>query len=289
MKIPLQEIRSEYEGFARLIEIDAKMKRSFAQKIEIDMEQVSWFDANMCAPFGAILYAVSRRLNTVALSNISSSVEKILSKNRFLSHYGREIKPDTYGTTIEYKRFEPKDNRYFNSYIEKYLIGKGIPQMTPGLLKKFRESIFEIFSNAVIHSDTKQGIFSCGQFFPGKHRLDFSIADLGIGIRQNVKKKVGVDLKAEQAIVWALEGQNTTKTGSIPGGLGLKLLRDFILMNEGRIQIISDMGYWELSGKKEDTKAFSQPFPGTIVNIEINTRDKKSYCLASEMRPEDIF
>lgn len=289
MKISLQEIRSEYEGFARLIHLNAQLQGVFAQQVEIDMKQVGWFDANMCAPLGAILYKVSRKLNTVILSNISDRVEKILSKNRFLSHYGREIKPDIYRTTIEYKRFEPKDNRYFSSYIEKYLVGKGIPQMTPGLLKKFRESIFEIFSNAVIHSDTQLGIFSCGQFFPGKHRLDFSIADLGIGIQKNVKRNVGLTLTAEQAIIWALEGQNTTKTGSIPGGLGLKLLRDFILMNAGRIQIISDTGYWELSGKTESTKAFSQPFPGTIVNIEINTQDTKSYCLASEMRPEDIF
>lgn len=289
MKMFLKDIRSDYEGFSQLIHIFSEMKKTVAQNIEIEMKDVHWFEANMCAPLGAILYKVSRKLNTVILANISSDVEKILSKNGFLSNYGHETKPDTYRTTIEYKRFEPKDDRYFSSYIEKHLIGKGIPAMSTGLLKKFRESIFEIFSNSVIHSDTKLGIFSCGQYFPKNYRLDFSIADLGMGIQHNVKQKKGLDYTAEQAIKWALEGKNTTKTGSIPGGLGLKLLREFIELNRGRIQIVSDKGYWEFSGGKVSTNNFSEPFPGTVVNIEINTSDTSSYCLTSEIKPEDVF
>jgi len=121
------------------------------------------------------------------------------------------------------------------------------------------------------------------------NRLDFSVTDLGIGIRQNVNEYTGQTLTAEQAINWAMEGNNTTKVGQIPGGLGLKLLREFIIMNQGRIQIVSDKGYWELSGGKASTRSFLNPFPGTTVNIEINTADTNSYCLSSEIRPEDVF
>ena len=67
------------------------------------------------------------------------------------------------------------------------------------------------------------------------------------------------------------------------------MLREFIVKNEGRIQIVSEKGYWELSEGKVKTRAFSEPFPGTIVNIEINTADAKSYRLVSEIRSEDIF
>jgi hypothetical protein len=289
MKVVFQNIRSEYEGFSSLIQLHAQIGDASGQKIDIEMNQCDWIDANMCAPLGAILYKASRKLNTVTLSNIPAGVKKVLLKNGFLSHYGQEMITDTYGTTVEYKRFEPKDNRYFSDYIEKRLIGKGIPQMSLELLKKFRESIFEIFSNAVTHAETKQGIFSCGQFFPKKHRFDFSIADMGIGIRKNVHQEARLDLSAEDAIVWAMAGRNTTKKRGIPGGLGLKLLQDFIRMNHGRIQIVSDRGYWELSGGKALIKTFPHPFPGTVVNIEINTGDTSSYCLTSEMRSEDIF
>ena len=30
-------------------------------------------------------------------------------------------------------------------------------------------------------------------------------------------------------------------------------------------------------------------FPGTCINIEINTEDTSSYCLKSELKSEDIF
>ena len=226
------------------------------------MSGATWFDANMCAPFGALLYKTSHGLNTVKLVNLQPKVETILSKNGFLMNYGVARKKDTFGTTIEYKRFEAKDERYFATYIGQHLVGKGMPKMSIGLQKKFRESIFEILSNAVIHAETKLGIFACGQFFPVGRRLDFSIADLGIGMRENIKKNRSLDLTPEEAIVWATEGNNTTKTGKIPGGLGLKLLRDFVTLNKGRIQIVSTPGIGSLQkGRlrlKDSTKRFRE-------------------------------
>ncbi len=161
--------------------------------------------------------------------------------------------------------------------------------MSPGLLKKFRESIFEIFSNAVLHSSTRLGIFSCGQFFPKQNKLDFTVADLGVGIRQNVSEYMGRDISAAQAIVWATEKNNTTKGGPVPGGLGLKLLGEFIDLNGGCLQIASDAGYWRRSNKSSSSFTFGHSFPGTIVNIEINTADPHSYILSTEWDVADIF
>lgn len=289
MKLFLRPIYSNFDGFAQLAELHAQVRDLAFETLEIDMGGATWFDANMCAPLGAILYKTSRDLNTVKLVNLEPKVQSILSKNGFLMNYGLARKADTYGTTIEYKRFESKDERYFAAYIEQHLVGKRIPKMSVGLQKKFRESIFEILSNAVIHAETKLGIFACGQFFPKSQRLDFSIADLGIGMRENIKKNRGLDLTPEAAIAWATEGNNTTKTGNIPGGLGLKLLRGFVTLNKGRIQIVSDAGYWELAHGAVATKSFGQPFPGTVVNLEINVADRHSYCLRSEQDLGNIF
>lgn len=161
--------------------------------------------------------------------------------------------------------------------------------MSKGLLKRFRESIFEIFSNAVLHSNTKMGIFSCGQFFPRQNKLDFTVADLGVGIRQNVGEYLGREISAIQATVWATEGNNTTKGGSVPGGLGLKLLGEFIDLNGGCLQIASDAGYWRRSNEGSSSIPLHHPFPGTIVNIEVNTADSHSYTLSSEWDVDDIF
>jgi len=229
-------------------------------------------------------------MNDLKLANIPDNVSQILSRNGFLSHYGRDTLPDRWGTTIPYRRFEAKDDRYFAGYIEAEFVHRSeMPQMSQGLLKKFRESVFEIFSNAVIHSQTKLGIFSCGQYFPKRNRLDFAVADLGIGIRRNVVDNIGIEFTASQAISWATDGKNTTKRGRIPGGLGLKLLREFISLNGGRIQIVSDSGYWALESGEVITKEMQYSFPGTVVSIEIDTSDMRSYRLSSEISEDDIF
>lgn len=287
MNARIQDVRSDYHGFEQLIAFAAETQDAVFENVDVDI--LGWFDANMCAPLGALMYRLSRQANTVRVGKTSSAASTILSKNGFLSNYGRERVLDTHRTTIQYQRFEPKDDRYFADYIAGELPKKELPRMSSGLLRRLQESLYEIFSNAVIHSETQLGIFACGQFFPNRHRLDFTIVDLGIGIRENVRRNTGLNFSASRAIAWAMEGKNTTKRGRIPGGLGLKLLREFIEKNDGRIQIVSDRGYWEFSDKQIVQSEFSAEFPGTAVNIEFNMMDTKSYRLSSEIRPEDIF
>ena len=290
LTLPDTDIRHDQSGFKAMVQFADKTKDCLFEDVEIDMASVTWFDADMCAAFGAILYRLGENLNTLRLTNIRPNVTNILSKNGFLSHYGRENVPDRWGTTIPYRRFDVKDDKYFADYIENELIHRGeMPAMSEGLLKKFRESIFEIFSNAVLHSRTELGIFSCGQFFPRRSLLDFSVVDLGIGIRRNIKDNTGLDLASEAAIAWATKGRNTTKRGRVPGGLGLKLLGEFIDLNGGCIQIVSDAGYWRRENRVTVTEPLRHAFPGTIVTVEINTADTNSYKLVSELNSADIF
>lgn len=290
MRVTLADVCHTPSGFGALAGLAAGTKDCFLEEIEINLAEVAWFDADMCAALGAILYRLGENLNTVKLTDIRPNVENILLKNGFLSHYGREKIPDRWGTTIPYRRFDVKDDRYFADYIEHELMHRSeMPAMSSGLLKKFRESIFEIFSNAVLHSHSKMGIFSCGQFFPKRDRLDFSVADLGVGMRRNIKDNAGLDLSPEMAIDWATRDKNTTKRGRVPGGLGLKLLGEFIDLNGGCIQIVSDAGYWRRQKGKTVAAPLKHPFPGTVVSVEINTADTNSYKLASELSATDIF
>lgn len=290
MRFPLPQIHHDYESFAALARLYAQTENCFLERVEIDMSAATWFEADMCAALGAILYSLGQNLNTVELTNIQPMVGDILSRNGFLSHYGRAKIPDRWGTTISYQRFDDRDDHFFARYIENQFIHRSeMPEMSSGLLKKFRESIFEIFSNAVWHSRTRLGIFSCGQYFPRKSLLNFTVADLGVGMRQNIHDYLGFELSAEKAIVWATEAHNTTKRGPVPGGLGLKLLREFINLNGGCLQIVSDAGFWQCEDARISTLQLGHPFPGTVVNIGINTADLNSYSLTTELDADDIF
>ena len=290
MRISLPtELHHDHAGFEELASLHAETKECFFTEIDIDMRSTRWFDADMCAAFGAILYGMGENVNTINLIGIRDRVDTILSKNGFLSHYGHVNIPDQWETTIPYQRFDVKDERYFFGYVETELMHRyEMPEMSHILLKKFRETICEVFSNAVLHSHTELGIFSCGQFFPRHNRLHFTVADLGIGIPQNVRHYTGKKRSPEEAINWATKEFNTTKQGRT-GGLGLKLLCEFIDLNGGSIQIASDAGYWQHKDQQIDTKPLTHPFPGTVVSVEINTADTHSYALASELSIEDVL
>lgn len=292
MRISLGNINSKYDGFNALIKLYQLVSSCSDRDCSIDMSSVGWMDANMCAPLGAVLFNYSLE-NKIILPGMSPKLQVLLQRNGFLPNFGFDIAkiPDTTGTTIEYIRFTKEDVSLFRDYVANHFVGKGIPDMSPQLHRKFRESISEIFENAAFHSGTANGIFACGQYFPKDNRLDFSIADLGIGFSQKIKDGIGKSFDDEVAIKWATSGNNTTRQreDGRPGGLGLKLLKEFIELNSGIMQIVSYHGYWRFERGEVMTSRFPAPFPGTVVNIEINTADKQSYCLASELDADDIF
>jgi len=283
-EVSVGEIRSTQHGFSGLAALAAALDTYRWDTVEVDFSACTWFDANMSAPLGVVFAHAVDNLNTIKISGLRQSVETILSKNSFLSGFGFPERQDTYGTTVPYGRFTITDERYFAACLDQYLRGKDLPIMSDALSERFKNSILELFVNAAMHSESKLGIFACGQFFPAKHYLDFCIADAGIGIRRKIHKELGLKMNSDKAIEWALQEGHTTRKGNVPGGLGLKLIREFIALNKGRIQIVSDRGYWEYSLLGETLTRIDTSFPGTVINIQINTADTSSYRLRSESK-----
>jgi hypothetical protein len=292
MQIPFpKEIQSSYEGYKQLLDFYGKIKDCFADDVVIDFQRTTWFDANLLSILGAILNKAKGNLNDIELVNINSDrIELLWQRNHFLSHFGGYKLPDFYQSTIKYRKFKIAEEKVFKDYLDSELLSKkAMPDMTLLLRKKINESIFEIFNNAVIHGNCKN-IFSCGQYYHRYKKLDFTIVDLGITIKANVKNYLKKKLN-QNSICWAVQEGNTTKKGNIPGGLGLSLIRSFLSVNQGKIQIVSADEYLEQDVDGQiHVSTFSGEFPGTIVNLEFNLNDRHSYCLASEqINPEDIF
>ncbi len=290
MKLEVGTIRSNMDGFNRIARIAKETRNMLLDSIDLDFSGCRFFEANMVAPLYVVIARLRNELNDVSIQNVSSEIERILKKNHFFTVFNMASIPDNNQTTLPFKIFKLHAGEQFYDYLESYMKGRGIPRMTEALTKRFRQSLVEIFLNASIHSDSASGIFACGQFFPQKHRFDFTIADAGIGIRENVRRYTGnKKVSSCSAINWALIEGNTTKTGRQPGGLGLKLIKDFIRMNEGKLQIVSRFGYYEFSASGDAIEKMDHDFPGTSVNIEINTQDTNSYCLKTELSSDDIF
>ena len=289
MKLDLRTIRSNFSGFEQIANIAKQTRELFLNSIELDFSYCSFFEANMAAPLYSVIAKLRDELNNVSISNMQSGVETILRKNRFLTAFNKPILIDDNQTTLPFKIFKLTAGEQFNDYLSRYMKGKGIPIMSEALTKRFRQSLLEIFLNAAIHSESESGIFVCGQFYPQKYRLDFTISDTGIGIRENVRRYTKRKVNSCNAIKWAMTEGHTTKSGSQPGGLGLKLLKEFVQLNQGKLQIVSNFGYYEFNADGESYSKMDYSFSGTCVNIEINTTDTSSYYLTSELDSNDIF
>ncbi len=289
VKYYLPTIRSDKEGFTQLARLKDALSNSIDDELIIDFSRCSFFDANMAASLKAVLSIVTDNSKTVVIAGLPQAIKNILSKNQFLIEYGYPAMRDTNQTTLPYQRFPFSNRLEFDRYLNTHLSGKGIPEMSPMLNKKFRESIFEIFENCAKHSGSNKGAFVCGQFYPQQSRLDLTISDIGVGIRTNVRRFLNRQVSSVSALRWAIKRGHTTKTHSQPGGLGLALLQEFINHNQGKIQIVSRQGYYEFSNGKPIFNKLDADFPGTTINLEINTKDNNSYCLSLEISSEDIF
>jgi len=290
MLFKLQKVRSDYDGFLHLSELSKTWRNVLDEKLKLDFSHCSHFDANMAAPLAAVLNRVNDNKNAIQIVGATSEVENILRKNRFLKKYGYGELEDINHTTLPFLHIPNSDTQSFAGYLSRNMNGKGIPRMTAELEKAFRRSIFEIFQNCVSHSASDRGVFVCGQFYPYGGRLDLTISDVGIGIRTNVRRFFrNNNLSSIDAIKWALKEGSTTKTGELPGGMGLKLLKDFIVHNNGKIQIVSRQGFYQLAKGKEVYQKLGYDFPGTTINLEINSKDKHSYRLSNQVTPDNVF
>lgn len=282
----LVNINNTFESYQKLIDFYQEHKNKEFDTIHLELRQ--WFAANMCAALGGILDAFTDNLNDIKIDYISPDIEKILLKNDFLSFFGRSRMLDNYHTTIRFLKLKLSDGKFFNNYVVNELIGRTeLPRMSYLVKEKMTEAIYEIFVNAQIHSESRQ-IYTCGQFFPRDNTIEFTIVDTGIGFKRKINDRFNANLSSIQAIKWAIMDKNTTKVG-VTGGIGLALLKEFIERNNGKMQIISDDGFYQYDSHGELMQFFNGSFPGTIVNLQFRTDDNSSYILKREIDNNNIF
>ncbi len=166
MKLDVGTIRSNCRGFNSIARIADKTKDTWLDFIQLDFSSCDFFEANMAAPLYSVIARLRNELNDVSVANIPHKVRTILQKNRFLKAFNQPDIRDTNQTTLPFKIFKLTAGDQFNDYLDTYMQGKEIPVMSNALTKRFRQSLFEIFLNATIHSQSESGIFVCGQFYP---------------------------------------------------------------------------------------------------------------------------
>lgn len=269
-------VRSDADGFNWLAEVAQRLNGASWDDIRLVSTRMRWFDSNLCAPLGALLQRAGDGGNTLQL-DVPGPILGAWSRNGFAEKFGGGNMIDTFDTTLAYYRFNHNDAKTFARYVQQELMPKDIPQMTPEARRQFERNLQELFDNAILHGLSAEGVFSCGQFYPHKNYINFTVSDLGAGFAANVQRKTGRQWTAIDAIEWASQEGHTTRTGNISGGLGLGLLCEFVTRNGGCLQVVSQDGFWEFNPQGVQKTVLDGRFPGTFVNLQIKTDDQTLY------------
>ena len=267
---------TDSEGINALARMDCDLAVEEDGMVIVSFDEAARCDSTFCAPLAVVLARIEDRKKRFEFGGVPKIVQELFFKNWFFRGLGISVRPaGTPATCIPYERFETSEIERFYDYLDHYLEGKGLPPMDSTFSLKLLQCLGEIFVNAETHSESALGVFVCGQHYPAQQRLDLTIADAGITIPERVARRFGRSISPVHALEWAMKMGNTTKPDT-PGGIGLKLFfRDFAREQCGSVWIASGQAFWSMREGDEIFTSLDDPFPGTVVTLQIPTEPTK--------------
>jgi len=214
------------------------------------------------------------------------NVLKFLRHNGFANNFGGK----SHGWDnhcIPYREDAVEDPNGVMDYLTDNWIGCGWVLVSEQLKNAIVGKMWEIYTNSFEHGLSPVGVFSCGHHFSRKNELALTVVDFGLGIASNVKEFLKSDprsatLTSSACVEWALQKGNSTSNLKVARGLGLDLLRSFVTINKGSLELYSNSAYALMNKDGVTIKDLDVGFSGTIVQIKLKC-DERLYRLKSEV------
>ena len=262
------------------------------QHIDLDFANCDFLKQNAVAFLGGMIAHIKSEGRSVFLRDdtLSPALRRNLEQNGFLYEMGLDVPPWD-GNSVPYRHDRQPDMDTISRYLREKWIGRGWLNIHPNLTEAVVCNVLEIYSNAFTHGYSPIGVYSCGQRYRKLKKLKFTAIDFGIGIPRSVRQYLQSTGKPyaipdDTTLQMAFREGFSTRPGL--GGLGLKLLKEFIHLNNGRLDIYSHSGHAIIDAAGERYEMRGTFFQGTVVNITINI-DQKFYYLSTESSNQTPF
>jgi hypothetical protein len=286
--IQIPTLNDSKEDFEGLFEIWSQTN-GFYRNIRFDFSQCNFLRPNAVAFIGGMARQIQSRAGSVVFDWESFTNEKVLKnliKNRFAALFFYPVDSWT-GNTIPYREDRVQDENSIMDYLTDEWIGCGWIQVSNRLKNAVVGRMWEIYCNAFEHAGSGIGVFSCGQYFPNVNQLILSVVDFGHGIAANVRNFFKFDpranqLTAAQCLKWAFGPGHTTRPNGMARGIGLDVLKEFIKVNHGKMEVYSNEGCASIDHSNEIFTNRESFFEGTIFHITLIC-DEKRYQFADEI------
>lgn len=190
----------------------------------------------------------------------------------------------TSGTLFRHDEIENADAiiKYLR---EQWLEGSRLTMSTL-LRDAFITHLWEIYANAFEHGDSALGVFTCGAKVD-EETLILTVADFGPGIPHNAAQKLRRTwIAGDLALEWAFtRGTTTASNQRYPRGLGLDLLKEFVKINGGCLDVYSHHGHGRVDGNDIIFRNLLLPMGATVIQIRLNC-DDRTYMFQQELEQQ---
>lgn len=272
--LPLKEVETNSIGVSELMKFYAFARQFRYKSVQLNLSAVNTVDANLSALILAIAHKL-RAENKVNLFVLLADHMNVFFRNGLMAHLQGKGNANPYEdnrhSTIPLNTFSVDDDAEFCQYLRRDFFGhRGLESLKSTTKVNLSTHYEEIFTNVGLHANTTSPVYSCGQYFPDKNVLKFTLVDVGDGFLKRIAQKttgqVGTD---NDAILWALRDLNTTKDIATygPGGTGLKELKKYCAENNGSLHICSGSGYVNFLKDRSMEHTLPIPFKGSMVNL----------------------
>jgi len=294
MRLQIPTINDGPGDFAVLFDVWRQVN-DYSLKVEFDFSKCRFLRPNAVAFLGGLARLVQSRGGSVTFdwSTLPERGPVItnLCQNGFAGTFGHDTTGWS-GHSIPYREDRTIDVGGIMDYLTLSWIGRGWVHVSERLRDAIVGTMWEIYNNAFEHSGTQVGVFSCGQHFWKKNDLILTVVDFGNGIPSNVRsffrKYVAPELVSQLSgagcMKWAFERGNSTCVGDVARGLGLDLLKEFVRINQGKLEVYSNESYAIIDKDGEHYDDLGISFEGTVVHITLRC-DENLYRFRDEASP----
>ncbi len=292
--VQIPTINDSPADFERLFSI-WNQANDYFEDVRFDLARCRFLRPNAVAFLGGLARLIESRQGTTVFAwdtLCDSAVMMNLCQNGFAGMFGHPSSAWT-GHSIPYREDRVQDVNAIMDYLTDAWLGRGWVQVSPRLRDAIAGRMWEIYNNAFEHSGSEIGVFSCGQHFRHQTELCLSVVDFGQGIPAKVRNYLSSDPRAGQltaagCLRWAFQRGNSTAQAGVARGVGLDLLKDFIRLNQGKLEVYSNEGYVVIDQNGERFENRVSSFEGSVFYITLRC-DEALYRFADEADDEPPF
>jgi hypothetical protein len=272
-KVTATQIETNFQGISELMSFYGFASKFSNSAIELNLMGVNHIDANLSAVIMALAHKLKYDFRNKVFVEIPNHMH-IFFRNGLITHLSGKGNLEVYDnreSTIPLRAFDKEEDDNYCIYLKREFFNhRGLDNLSKTVKDNLQSHFSEVFINVGQHANPILPIYSCGQYFPDKKILKFTLIDLGSGFASKIKDKTAGKISDDKsAIIWATEGLNTTKnfSESGPGGLGLKEIKKYCVNNNGSLHICSGYGYVNMLKDTTMEHNLKTPLQGSIINL----------------------